>query len=79
MVLVKTIALLGSALGLATAAAAPQPGYLEETVQEAETAVCDSVKQYSGYYKLTTGDKNYFYWAFESRNNPKTDPVVLCK
>ena len=78
MSIVKTIALLGSAFGLANAALSA-PGYLEETVQEAETAICDSVKQYSGYYKLTTGDKNYFYWAFESRNNPKTDPVVLCK
>ena len=33
--------------------------------------------RYSGYYKLNTGDKNYFYWAFESRNDPANDPVVL--
>ena len=42
-----------------------------------DAAICDDVQQYSGYYKLTTGDKNYFYWFFESRNAPATDPVVL--
>lgn len=41
-------------------------------------AFCDtSVQQYSGYMNLTTGDKHLFYWYFESRNKPQTDPVVL--
>ena len=70
----KALALL-AAVGFA--AAENPASYLEETVQEPETAICDSVRQYSGYYKLTTGAKNYFYWAFESRNDPETDPVVL--
>jgi cathepsin A (carboxypeptidase C) len=56
------------------ATAAASSGFLEET---SNSTICDSVKQYSGYYKLTTGAKNYFYWAFESRNSPSTDPVVL--
>lgn len=61
-------------LGAATAAA---PGFLQEVSNSGAGAICDSVQQYSGYYKLTTGDKNYFYWAFESRNDPANDPVVL--
>eukprot|EP01065_Artemidia_motanka_P006498 TRINITY_DN131_c0_g1_i1.p1 TRINITY_DN131_c0_g1~~TRINITY_DN131_c0_g1_i1.p1 ORF type:complete len:450 (+),score=183.29 TRINITY_DN131_c0_g1_i1:55-1350(+) len=55
------------------AVAAAAPGFLDER----EVALCDDVKQYAGYYRLTTGNKNYFYWAFESRNDPANDPVVL--
>eukprot|EP00759_Apiculatamorpha_spiralis_P037250 PhF_6_TR37177/c0_g1_i1/m.54762 len=41
--------------------------------------ICDpNVKQYSGYFNIDTAtNKNYFYWAFSSRSNPSTDPVVL--
>ncbi|KAA6411932.1 MAG: carboxypeptidase y [Lasallia pustulata] len=35
------------------------------------------VKQYSGYLDDEENDKHLFYWFFESRNDPKTDPVVL--
>ena len=38
------------------------------------------VTQYSGYYKIDEEKKtneHYFYWMFESRNDPKTDPLVL--
>lgn len=50
-------------------------GELQETAQ---STICDSsVQQYSGYFKLSTGDKHYFYWFFESRSAPKTDPVIL--
>jgi len=52
-------------------------GKLDEVSREGDTAICDSVKQYSGYFNLTTGDKHYFYWFFESRSAPKTDPVVM--
>lgn len=55
-------------------------GELHETTHAAGSGLCDSVKQYSGYYKLTTSkllSKNYFYWFFEARNNPETAPVVL--
>ncbi|EPE27633.1 alpha/beta-Hydrolase [Glarea lozoyensis ATCC 20868] len=37
----------------------------------------DKVKQYSGYLDDEANDKHLFYWFFESRNDPKTDPVVL--
>ncbi|PKC67665.1 peptidase S10, serine carboxypeptidase [Rhizophagus irregularis] len=42
-----------------------------------EPKICDStVKQYSGY--LDVGSKiHFFFWFFESRDNPKEDPVVL--
>ncbi|MCJ1476185.1 hypothetical protein MMC13_004850 [Lambiella insularis] len=35
------------------------------------------VKQYSGYLDDEEEDKHLFYWFFESRNDPKNDPVVL--
>lgn len=37
----------------------------------------DKVKQYSGYLDDDENDKHLFYWFFESRNNPKEDPVIL--
>ncbi|KAK5990293.1 Carboxypeptidase Y-like protein [Cladobotryum mycophilum] len=37
----------------------------------------DSVKQFSGYLDDDEKDKHLFYWFFESRNDPKNDPVVL--
>lgn len=41
--------------------------------------ICDAtVKSTSGYYTLDTGvDKNYFYWFFESRNDPKEAPFIM--
>ena len=42
-------------------------------------ALCDdSVEQEAGYYRVTgTRDLNMFYWYFESRSAPQTDPVIL--
>jgi len=37
----------------------------------------DNVTQYSGYLDNEEDDKHLFYWFFESRNDPKNDPVVL--
>ena len=37
----------------------------------------DHTKQYSGYLDVESEDKHFFYWFFESRNDPKNDPVVL--
>ncbi|KKK25475.1 hypothetical protein AOCH_006523 [Aspergillus ochraceoroseus] len=36
------------------------------------------VKQLTGYLDDNENDKHLFYWFFESRNDPKNDPVVLC-
>jgi len=46
---------------------------------KSSVALCDTVKQHAGYIKLTDGalSKNYFFWFFESRSAPATDPVVL--
>eukprot|EP00927_Polykrikos_kofoidii_P069009 TRINITY_DN6439_c0_g1_i1.p1 TRINITY_DN6439_c0_g1~~TRINITY_DN6439_c0_g1_i1.p1 ORF type:complete len:505 (+),score=77.40 TRINITY_DN6439_c0_g1_i1:90-1517(+) len=39
--------------------------------------LCDSsVKQHSGYLNVASGS-NYFFWMFESRRTPSTDPLVL--
>ncbi|RKP32678.1 hypothetical protein METBISCDRAFT_29544 [Metschnikowia bicuspidata] len=37
----------------------------------------DTVKQYTGYLDVVEEDKHFFYWFFESRNDPKNDPVIL--
>eukprot|EP00413_Alexandrium_margalefii_P021641 CAMPEP_0204565278 /NCGR_PEP_ID=MMETSP0661-20131031/35378_1 /ASSEMBLY_ACC=CAM_ASM_000606 /TAXON_ID=109239 /ORGANISM="Alexandrium margalefi, Strain AMGDE01CS-322" /LENGTH=482 /DNA_ID=CAMNT_0051573011 /DNA_START=65 /DNA_END=1513 /DNA_ORIENTATION=+ len=41
--------------------------------------LCDSsVKQYAGYFKIPgTLNTEYFFWLFESRSNPETDPLVM--
>eukprot|EP00949_MAST-11_sp_MAST-11-sp1_P003566 g3566.t1 len=52
-------------------------GVLDEVSNSGDSAICDSVQQYSGYFNLTTGDKHYFYWFFESRGDPANDPVIL--
>lgn len=66
-----------SALALAAGAAYELRGELQEKTHAKGEGLCDTVKQHSGYFKLTTGNKHYFYWFFESRSNPQSDPVVL--
>ncbi len=46
-------------------------------VDPSELSVDPGVKQYSGYLDDNENDKHLFYWFFESRNDPKNDPVVL--
>jgi cathepsin A (carboxypeptidase C) len=46
-------------------------------VKTPEKLGVDTVKQYSGYLDVKDEDKHFFYWFFESRNDPETDPVVL--
>ncbi|CDH57960.1 carboxypeptidase [Lichtheimia corymbifera JMRC:FSU:9682] len=50
--------------------------FIRLTQPDAE--ICDpSVTQYSGYLDEPAKDKHFFFWFFESRNNPETDPLVL--
>lgn len=37
----------------------------------------DTVPQYSGYLDVESEDKHFFFWFFESRNDPENDPVIL--
>ncbi|KAG7827867.1 hypothetical protein KL920_004117 [Ogataea angusta] len=37
----------------------------------------DHTRQYSGYLDVEDEDKHFFYWMFESRNDPANDPVIL--
>ncbi|KAF3222181.1 hypothetical protein TWF106_009923 [Orbilia oligospora] len=46
-------------------------------VDPSKLGVDPGVKQYSGYLDNEEDDKHLFYWFFESRSNPKEDPVVL--
>jgi len=42
--------------------------------------MCDStgVLSLAGYYKIQgSRDANYFYWFFESRDSPSTDPFII--
>ncbi|KAM5438452.1 putative carboxypeptidase C [Microsporum ferrugineum] len=48
-----------------------------KAVDPAELGIDPGVKQYSGYLDDNETDKHLFYWFFESRNDPKNDPVVL--
>ncbi|RIB17361.1 Alpha/Beta hydrolase protein [Gigaspora rosea] len=49
----------------------------EHKIKLKEPHLCDkTVQQYSGYLDVNNG-KHLFFWFFESRNNPKEDPVVL--
>merc|ERR550532_2566587 len=52
-------------------AATEKPGPLSSPT------LCDSsVKQHSGYLQVSD-DSNYFFWMFESRSSPNTEPLVL--
>ncbi|KAJ7468642.1 carboxypeptidase C [Mycena latifolia] len=53
------------------------PSFEEHHLRVTEPELCDtSVKQYSGYLDIAD-DKHLFFWFFESRNSPSTDPLVL--
>lgn len=45
-----------------------------------ESLGLDKVKQYTGYFDVNKegeDGKHLFYWFFESRNDPKNDPIVV--
>ncbi|KAF3931623.1 hypothetical protein ABW20_dc0102897 [Dactylellina cionopaga] len=43
----------------------------------APIGVDPEVVQFSGYIDDNANDKHFFYWFFESRSEPKDDPVIL--
>lgn len=66
----------------------PEPSAVVPTIKEKPNAViaplsenatfCDDTKNDAGYIKLPNKkDDHYFYWFFESRSNPQSDPLVL--
>lgn len=84
----SALALLGLTVSTASASAsAPAyttfsnsstPGFsLRSKTQDPSTLNVDSVKQYTGYLDADDDSKHFFYWFFESRNDPQNDPVVL--
>ncbi|KAI7883324.1 peptidase S10, serine carboxypeptidase [Lichtheimia hyalospora FSU 10163] len=54
------------------------PGLADHSMRyKTPDGICDSsVKQISGYLDVET-DKHFFFWFFESRHNPKEDPLIL--
>ncbi|KAJ7079578.1 carboxypeptidase C [Mycena belliarum] len=53
------------------------PAFENHQLRVTEPELCDTtVKQYSGYLDIAD-DKHLFFWFFESRNSPSTDPLVL--
>ncbi|KAI9479496.1 Alpha/Beta hydrolase protein [Zychaea mexicana] len=53
------------------------PAFPEYAMRYKQPALCDpNVKQITGYLDVQQ-DKHFFFWFFESRNKPETDPLVL--
>ncbi|RDW22792.1 Alpha/Beta hydrolase protein [Yarrowia lipolytica] len=54
------------------------PGYsLRVSTEDPSSLGVDIVKQFSGYLDVEKDKKHFFYWFFESRNDPAKDPIVL--
>lgn len=63
---------------LASIAAVGTMAWETELTANSVTGLCDTVDQEAGY--LTIKEKSnvkYFYWYFESRNEPSTDPLFF--
>ena len=43
------------------------------------TGLCTDVNSYAGYVDIDDDSKHYFYWGFDSQNNPADDPVCVVK
>ncbi|KAJ7314346.1 serine carboxypeptidase [Mycena albidolilacea] len=53
------------------------PSFSDYSLRLKTPTLCDdSVKQYSGYLDIAE-DKHLFFWFFESRSSPASDPLVL--
>jgi len=54
-------------------------GILMEKSTHTSEKICDkSVDQHHGYFKLSGAkEKDYFYWLFEAKENPKDAPLIM--
>ncbi|KAJ7758146.1 peptidase S10 serine carboxypeptidase [Mycena maculata] len=53
------------------------PAFAAHSLRLKKPTLCDdSVKQYSGYLDIGE-DKHLFFWFFESRSSPSSDPLVM--
>lgn len=50
---------------------------VNKIVNPKKLGVDPHVKQFTGYLDNELEDKHFFFWFFESRNDPKNDPVIL--
>ena len=66
---------VASVLALCVAMSAALPLVSEESIQSGIGP--EKVKNWSGYLDVHGGDRHLFYWMFESRSNPETDPFIL--
>lgn len=74
--IISVTMLFKTTLALLTVAACAAVGLKDYPVK----GLCDtSVKSLSGYYSVDKQelDQNYFFWFFESRSQPSTDPLVI--
>ncbi|KAH6714630.1 Alpha/Beta hydrolase protein [Leptodontidium sp. MPI-SDFR-AT-0119] len=46
-------------------------------LQGTNESVCSGGNGTAGYLDIDKGDKHIFFWAFESRNKPLSEPVIL--
>ncbi|EDQ86217.1 uncharacterized protein MONBRDRAFT_38492 [Monosiga brevicollis MX1] len=78
-----SFALCVLALVVATAAATRHwnhagQAYKGDLIGNDVTGLCGEANSTSGYFNIEGGkNKNYFFWYFQSRNDPSTDPVIL--
>lgn len=53
------------------------PNYQLRIKSTPENLGLDTVQQYTGYLDIEDEEKHFFFWTFESRNDPTNDPVIL--
>lgn len=70
----RTLAAILAATAVAAVAARPIATLRGE---RNVTGLCTDVNSYAGYVDIDDDSKHYFYWGFDSQNNPADDPVVL--
>lgn len=46
-------------------------------IRKTNEEVCAGNEGIAGFLDIEEGDKHLSFWAFESRNNPAQDPVIL--